>query len=96
MKIQIVTKPPCRLDRGEARRIPVDRARRLLGYYVACTACGFTTPAVHGDGVRVVEGSADDDVTIADAICCLYCRGLIRIEHGEMSVVEATAGKDQA
>ena len=41
MKLVPSTKRPCRLERGEIRRVPQDRSNLLVGYHVCCLRCGF-------------------------------------------------------
>ena len=63
MKLVPSAKRPCRLERGEIRRVPQDRANLLVGYHVCCLRCGFNTPALAAEAMRagahaVVVGSA--------------------------------------
>ena len=64
-------KRPCRLERGEIRRVPQDRTNLLVGYHVCCLRCGFNTPALAGnDGLDIDEGDAPDDLTFSKALRC--------------------------
>ena len=67
MKLVPSAKRPCRLERGEIRRVPQDRANLLVGYHVCCLRCGFNTPALAGnDGLDIDEGDALVDAIILD------------------------------
>jgi hypothetical protein len=44
VRVRQVTDPrrcPTQLQPGEAKRVPIDRARALIGYYIACPRCGM-------------------------------------------------------
>ena len=67
MKLVPSAKRPCRLERGEIRRVPQDRANLLVGYHVCCLRCGFNTPALAGnDGLDIDEGDGADGVGVAN------------------------------
>ena len=54
------SKPPCKLERGELRRVSQDRRFGLVGYHVCCPRCGFVTVALNGnDGLVITESEED-------------------------------------
>lgn len=85
MKLVPSSKRPCRLERGEIRRVPQDRANLL----VCCLRCGFNTAALAGnDGLDIDEGEAPDDLTFSKALRCTFCRVLMHVTHGELRLEE--------
>ena len=89
MKLVPSAKRPCRLERGEIRRVPQDRTSLLVGYHVCCLRCGFNTPALAGnDGLDIDEGDAPDDLTFSKALRCTFCRVLMHVSHGELRLEE--------
>jgi len=62
--LRVVTKRPCRLDRGELRRVSQDRRQLLIAYHLCC--CGFVVRGFDLDeglpmdlGKAVAEGGAE-------------------------------------
>lgn len=89
MKLVPSAKRPCRLERGEIRRVPQDRMHLLVGYHVCCLRCGFITPALEGsDGLTITEGAAPDDLTFSKALRCTFCRVLMLVTHAELRLEE--------
>ena len=89
MKLVPSSKRPCHLGRGEIRRVPQDRERRLVGYHVCCQRCGFNTPALAGDGgLDITEGDAPDDLTFSRPLRCVFCRVLMHVVHGALRLEE--------
>lgn len=89
MRIIPTSRRPCRLRRGEVRRVPQDRDRRLVGYHVCCPRCGFVTPALQGDaGLGIAEGGDVADLTFSKPLRCTFCRVLLRVERGELNLEE--------
>ena len=87
MKAQVVDKPSCKLERGELRRVPQNPRIRVVGYHVCCPACGFVTLAVNGDeGLVITEG--EQGLSFSRPVDCLYCEALVRLDCGEMILVE--------
>lgn len=85
MKVVPSSKRPCRLERGEVRRVPQERTELLVGYHVCCSRCGFDTPALEGyAGLDITEGTAHDDLTFSRAVRCTFCRVLLHVSHGEL------------
>ena len=75
----VSSKPVCKLAPGELRRVPTDRSRSLIGYHVACPACGFVNIALpDAEGLRVDEATT----TFSERIGCLRCHAHLRIDHG--------------
>ncbi|GAB4216812.1 MAG: hypothetical protein OHK0013_43720 [Sandaracinaceae bacterium] len=89
MRVVASTKRPCRLERGEVRRVPQDRDGLLVGYHVCCPRCGFITAALEGDaGLDITEGAAPDDLTFSRALRCTFCRVLLHLHHGQLRLEE--------
>ena len=40
------SKGPCKLERGEMRRVSQDKRFGLVGYHVCCPRCGYVTVAL--------------------------------------------------
>ncbi len=89
MKLVVSTSRPCRLARGEVRRVPQRPATGLVGYHLCCPRCGFVNAALVGDaGLTIAEGSAEDDLTFSRALRCTYCRVIVRVHAGELALEE--------
>ena len=89
MRAVVSDKRPCRLGRGEIRRVPQDRSYRgIVGYHVGCPRCGFVTAVLHGvDGLRITEGT-DRDVSFSCPARCVFCSVLLHLTSGELTLVE--------
>ena len=92
MKAVVTDKRPCKLGRGEMRRVPQDRSfRGLVGYHVGCPRCGFVTIALQGDeGLEICEGEGGE-VTFSQSVRCVFCSVLLLLVRGEISWTEASA-----
>ena len=89
MRAQIVNRAPCELEPGELRRVPQNLRIRVVGYHVCCPGCGFVTMAVDGsDGLAIIEGEGPASLSFSQPVECLYCEALVRLDHGEMDMVE--------
>ncbi len=89
MRVVPSTKRPCRLERGDVRRVPQDRRGLLVGYHVCCPRCGFVTPALAGDaGLDIVEGQDPSGLTFSQPVRCTFCRVLLHLSHGELCLEE--------
>ncbi len=89
MRIIPSTKRPCRLERGEVRRVPQDRRGLLVGYHVCCPRCGFVCPALAGDaGLAIGESEDPADLTLSRPLRCTFCRVLLHLSHGELRLEE--------
>jgi hypothetical protein len=86
----VTDKRPCRLGRGELRRVPQDRSYRgIVGYHVGCPRCGFVTAVLHGvEGLHITESAADNAVSFSSPARCVFCGVLLRLTDGELTVEE--------
>jgi hypothetical protein len=83
----VTDRRPCKMKRGDLRRVPQNAALGLIGYHVACPRCGFVTPAVVGDaGLLIVEDAPG--VTFSRAVTCLMCLVELLIQNTECTVHE--------
>lgn len=89
MKAVVTDKRPCKLGRGEMRRVPQDRSfRGLVGYHVGCPRCGFVTIALQGDeGLEICEG-AGGEVTFSRPVRCVLCSVLLGLQAGDLGCEE--------
>ena len=86
MRVNVTSKRPCKLERGDVRRVPQNNPRMLVGYHVCCPSCGFVTPALVGDqGLKIEEADA---VGFSKPLECTYCRVLIHLGRGELTLEE--------
>jgi hypothetical protein len=92
MKAMVTDKRPCKLGRGEMRRVPQDRSfRGLVGYHVGCPRCGFVTIALQGDeGLEITEG-AGGEVSFSRPVRCVLCCVLLGLRKGELECLEDRA-----
>lgn len=89
MRAVVTSKRPCKLERGELRRVPQDRALRgIVGYHVCCPRCGFVTAVLNGDGGLVISESANEEVSFSSQARCVYCSVLIRLDGSEFTLEE--------
>lgn len=89
MRAVVTSKRPCKLERGELRRVPQDRALRgIVGYHVCCPRCGFVTAVLHGDGGLVISESANEEVSFSTSARCVYCSVLIHLSLGQFTLEE--------
>lgn len=89
MRLRPTNKRPCKLERGELRRVSQDRRRLLVGYHVCCPRCGFVTVALNGnDGLDITESEDGCDVTFSKPLRCVYCAVLIHLAGGEANLEE--------
>ncbi|GAC1538265.1 MAG: hypothetical protein NVS3B10_29530 [Polyangiales bacterium] len=89
MRGVLTDKRPCRLERGELRRVPQDRTYRgIVGYYVGCPACGFVTAVLQGVEYQTITESAEGEVTFSTAARCVFCNIPIRLVAGELTLEE--------
>ena len=83
------SKPPCKLDRGELRRVSQDRRFGLVGYHVCCPRCGFVTVAINGnDGLVITESDDGAEVTFSRPLRCVCCAAKIHLRSSEAELVE--------
>ena len=89
MRLVPTAKRPCKLDRGELRRVSQDRRRLLVGYHVCCPHCGFVTVALNGhDSLTITESDDGADVTFSQPLRCVYCAVLIHLQDGIATLEE--------
>ena len=89
MRMRPTSKRPCKLERGELRRVSQDRRRLLVGYHVCCPRCGFVTVALNGhDGLAITESEDGSEVTFSKPLRCLYCAVLIHLKDGLATLEE--------
>ena len=56
MRLHVTDRRPCRLERGDLRRVPQNLQSGIVGYHVCCPRCGFVTVALNGnDGLTITE-----------------------------------------
>ena len=90
--LHVVSKRPCRLERGELRRVSQDRRMMLLAYHLCCPRCGFVNAVFNQHQGQVITESDDgEQVTFSAPIRCVYCNVTIRIAA---SVAELEEGPD--
>lgn len=89
MRATLSASRPCKLERGELRRLPQGwTPGKLVGYYVCCPRCGFVSHCVGSSELEVLEGESPGDVTIRGGLKCVYCLVGIAIERGEFQLTE--------
>jgi hypothetical protein len=87
MKLSVTERRPCKMRRGDLRRVPQLRGARVIGYYVACPRCGFVTPIIQGqDGVRIEEDG--ELVSFSAPVQCVMCLVRIALVRGEATLEE--------
>ncbi len=88
MKVTLVERDRrvCRLRPGEVKRLPA--AGPLLGFYVACPACGFLN-VVLAEGQHVEEAAGG--LTLAPGFRCDggRCGRHVHIKHGELVIADS-------
>ena len=89
MRMRPTGKRPCKLERGEMRRVSQDLLRAFVGYHVCCPRCGFVTIALNGDdGLAITESDDGQRVTFSQPLRCLYCAVLIHLRDGDARLEE--------
>ena len=48
MRLHVTDRRPCRLERGDLRRVPQNPLSGVVGYHLCCLRCGFVTVALNG------------------------------------------------
>ncbi len=87
VKAHVATSAPCKLGRGELRRMPQNRRSWPIGYHVCCPRCGFVSVVFNGKGLEIDE-SVTGEVTFSRPLRCIYCRVLIHLTRCEISLEE--------
>ena len=91
-RLQVVAKRPCRLERGELRRVSQDRRQRLIAYHLGCPRCGFVNAVFHlQQGQRITESEDGEHVSFSEPIRCVFCKVTL---HVTQSVAELEEGPD--
>lgn len=89
MKAVLTDKRPCKLGRGEMRRVPQDRRfRGLVGYHLGCPRCGFVTIALQGDEGLLITEESEDAVTFSKDVRCVFCCVLLGLHEGALRLTE--------
>lgn len=89
MKAVVTDKRPCKLGRGEMRRVPQDRSfRGLVGYHVGCPRCGFVTIALQGDEGLEISEDAGGEVSFSQAVRCVFCCVWLKLQAGVLQWTE--------
>ena len=86
-RMSLVEKRPCDLGAGELRRIAVNPAMPLVGYYWGCPVCGYVNLAVQGhisgQGTLTIDESGTG-VWFSAPVKCVFC-------DGDFTISESTA-----
>ena len=88
MRAQVINAAPCKLTKGELRRIPQNPRSWPIGYHVGCPRCGFVTMAVAGKRGLEIDESADGRVSFSRPVRCSYCQVLIHLNRCELTSEE--------
>lgn len=88
MKATVTNTAPCKLTKGELRRVPISRTEWPIGYHVCCPRCGYTTLALNYHHGLEIDESADGHVSFSAPIRCLFCQVQISIKRCELTVKE--------
>ena len=91
MRLRISNRVPCRLERGELRRVPQQLNSGLVGYHMCCPRCGFVTVTVHGSREQVITEVVEGGellITFLKPLRCAYCSVLIHVNHVEATLEE--------
>src|SRR5262249_43079876 len=89
VKAVVTDKRPCRLGRGELRRVPQERSfRGIVGYHVGCPHCGFVTAVLNGvDGLQIAEDNGGEG-TFSSAARCVFWSVRFHLVAGELTLEE--------
>jgi hypothetical protein len=86
---RVTDKAPCKLGKGELRRVPQNLRSGIVGYHVCCPRCGFVTIAIQGSrGLAITEGDDAKTVTFSVTVRCAYCAVLIGLSGGDFNLEE--------
>jgi len=86
IRMRLTNKPPCRLERGELRRIPLNPAFGLVGVHLCCPRCGFVTVALRGS--KGLEINEHEGISFSQPVRCLFCKVLLHLDHNHMELEE--------
>ncbi len=89
MRAIVSDKRPCRLGRGELRRVPQDRSfHGIVGYHLGCPRCGFITAVLNGVDNLAISERDDGAVSFSTPARCVYCSVLLHLTEGELTLEE--------
>ena len=91
MRLHVTDRRPCRLERGDLRRVPQNPLSGIVGYHVCCLRCGFVTVALNGtDGLVITEAEENGSllVSFSRPVRCTYCAVLVHLDRGEATLEE--------
>lgn len=91
MKMLLTNKPPCRLEKGNLRRVPQNPVSNIVAYQVCCPRCGFTSLAFQGrDGLFISEAEEGSEmlVTFSEPVRCIFCNVLIHLKNNQGRIEE--------
>ena len=91
MRLHVTDRRPCRLERGDLRRVPQNPLSGVVGYHLCCLRCGFVTVALNGsDGLVITEAEENGSllVSFSRPVRCTYCAVLVHLERGEATLEE--------
>ena len=89
MRLQVTSRRPCALERGQARRVSQNTHGVLVGYHLCCPRCGYVTVALHGsDGLTITESDDRAEITLSRPVRCLFCKVLIEVTTGNVQLTE--------
>ena len=88
--LRVVAKRPCRLDRGELRRVSQDRRQLLIAYHLCCPRCGFVNAVFHQhQGQLITEHEDGERVSFSAPVRCVFCNVTLHVTD---SVAELEEG----
>ena len=88
MKAHITSTTPCKLNKGELRRVPQRQTEWPIGYHICCPRCGFVTLALNNSSGLQISESMDGHVSFSAPIRCMYCNVIIHIQRCELTFEE--------
>ena len=71
------------LQPGQVRRLPLDPARPLMGYWLACPACGSLNQTSVTEEGQTFEERDGHLVTFAPGFTCNRCDRLLAVHGSE-------------
>lgn len=87
--LTVAQKPPCRLGRGELRRVSINPILPLVGYYLACPKCGFVNVAFHEQQGQFIT-EQNSSVSFEKPIQCVFCDARFIVKN---SIAEFDGGE---
>ena len=88
MKARVTNSAPCKLSKGELRRVPLRKTEVAIGYHICCPKCGYVTLALANYEGLLIDESVDGHVTLSAPVRCLFCRVLIHIRRCDLKLEE--------